>query len=193
MKKYLITPTLLNSWKYCIENGDLDKFIETLRKTEFVPNESIIKGNEFEEYMVKNYPDTKNGCYQVKVYKEIIINGIKYIIYGKTDCLKAGVITDYKYTGTYDVGKFYGSYQTAVYMEVIEEAYKMQYIISDNFDKNKLTDNWEEDKEKFNLYKEEYYRNELKIDLSEEINTFMKWLERFNLLKLFQEKWESKY
>ena len=64
MKKYLITPTLLNSWKYCVENqyGTLEDFIKTLKKEEVEDKSKFVKGNEFEEYMVAHYPETKNGC-----------------------------------------------------------------------------------------------------------------------------------
>lgn len=189
MKKYLITPSLLNSWKYCIESGNLDNFLQTLNREEIQDREPLIKGNDFELYMVQNYPDTKNGCYQVKVYKEILINGIRYLIYGKLDCLKAGKITDYKYTGNYEVGKFYGSYQTAIYMELVQEAYEIEYLISNNFNKDNVIGIWEEDKKQFNLFKETYKRSELEINLEEEIRAFIKWLERLDLLKIYQEKW----
>lgn len=191
MKKYLITPSLLNSWKYCVESeyGSLEDFIKTLNKEEIENKEAFIKGNEFEDYMVKNYPETLNGCYQVKVYKNID----NFVVYGRIDCLKAGIIYDYKFTGNYDAGKFYGSYQTAVYMDLVPEAYKMQYVISNNFKKEDMTDNWEQDREQFNLFKEEYFRDDLKIDLKREINMFIQWLQKMDLLKIYQEKWESKY
>lgn len=191
MKKYLITPTLLNSWKYCVENeyGNIDDFLKVLRREQIEDTGKFEKGNDFEEYMVKNYPETLNGCYQVKLYKNID----NFVVYGKADCIKAGVITDYKFTSNYDVGKFYGSYQTAVYMELVPEAYKMEYVISNNFKKDNVVGNWEEDKEQFNLFKEEYYRNELKIDLRSEIYTFMSWLDKLGLLSVYQSNWESKY
>lgn len=191
MKRYLITPTLLNSWKYCVENqyGNLEDFIKVLKKEEAEDVSKFVKGNEFEEYMVAHYPETKNGCYQVKVYKNID----NFIVYGKIDCLKAGVITDYKHTNNYDVGKFYGSYQTAVYMELVPEAYKMQYVICNNFDKKDMVNDWEEDKTKLRIFKEEYYREELKMNLKEEIYKFIKWLEKYDLLTIYKEKWQSKY
>lgn len=198
MKKYLITPTLLNSWKYCVESdyGSLEDFIKTLNKEKITDEKKLKafkKGNEFEEYMIENYPDTMKGCYQVKVSKEIIVGGNRYLLYGKVDCLKAGVITDYKFTGVYDVGKFYGSYQTAVYLELVPEAYKMQYLISNNWQEDKVENNWEKDKYKFDLYFEDYYKKDLKVDLEQEIISFINWLDKYDLLKLFEEKWKSKY
>lgn len=191
MKKYLITPSLLNSWKYFLESeySSLEDFIKTLKREEIEDTTKFQKGNEFEEYMVNSYPDTLNGCYQVKLYKEIDIDGEKYLIYGKADCIKAGVIFDYKHTSSYDVGKFYGSYQTAIYMNLCPEAYKMQYIICNNFDKDKMLNNWNEDKEILNIFKEEYFRNEITIDLKQEIKHFLNWLKQLDLLEIYKEKW----
>ena len=193
--KYLITPTLLNSWKYCIENdyGTLESFIKTLKKEEIEDQEKFVVGNEYEAYMVAHYPATKNGCYQVKVYKEINVDNNVYLLYGKIDCLKMGEIIDYKYTSNYEVGKFYGSYQTMIYMDLVPDAIKMKYVICDNFKKEEMTGNWEEDKEKLRLYFEEYKRDELKIDLKKEIQAFIEWLEKYDLLKTYQEYWQSKY
>ena len=131
MALYYITPTLLNSWSYCIKNGTLEDFIKVLNKEEFEQSESIIKGYEFEAYMQENYEETKNGAYQVVVSKE---HG-DYLLYGKVDCLKGGIIYDYKYTKNYDVGKFFNNHQTLMYLEAVPEASKMVYLITNKFDK----------------------------------------------------------
>lgn len=131
MAKYYITPTLLNSWQYNIKNGTLEDFIKTLNKEKFEPSESIIKGYEFEAYMQENYEETKDGAYQVVVSKE---HG-DYLLYGKVDCLKGGIIYDYKYTKNYDVGKFFNNHQTLMYLEMVPEANKMVYLITNKFDK----------------------------------------------------------
>lgn len=130
MAKYYITPTLLNSWSYCIKNGTLEDFIKVLNKEKFEPNESILKGFEYERYMQENYEETLNGAYQVKVSKEYG----DYLLYGIVDCLKNGIIYDYKYTKNYDVGKFFNNHQTLMYLEMIPEASKMVYLITNKFD-----------------------------------------------------------
>lgn len=86
MAKTYITPTLLNSWSYCIKNGTLEDFIKVLNKEKFEPNESILKGFEYERYMQENYKETLNGAYQVKVSKEYG----DYLLFGIVDCLKMG-------------------------------------------------------------------------------------------------------
>ena len=123
MAKYYITPSLLNSWIYNINNGTLEDFIKVLNKEEFEPSESILKGFEFEKYMQENYEETLNGSYQVKVSKEYG----DYLLYGIIDCLKGGIIYDYKYTANYEVGKFYNNHQTLMYLEMVPEARKMVY------------------------------------------------------------------
>lgn len=130
MSKYYITPTLLNSWQYNIKNGTLEDFIKVLNKEEFESSDSIIKGYEFEAYMQENYKETLNGAYQVVVQKEYG----DYLLYGKVDCLKGGIIYDYKYTANYEVGKFFNNHQTLMYLEMVPEAKKMVYLITNKFD-----------------------------------------------------------
>lgn len=130
MAKYYITPTLLNSWQYNIKNGTLEDFIKVLNKEQFEPTESILKGFEYEKYMQENYEETKNGSYQVKVSKEYG----DYLLYGIIDCLKGGIIYDYKYTKNYEVGKFFNNNQTLMYLEMVPEAKKMIYLITNKFE-----------------------------------------------------------
>ncbi len=86
------------------------------------------------------------------------------MLYGRLDCLKAGVIYDYKFSSRYEVGKFYNNFQTSMYLELVPEAYKMSYIIT-------KTDKFNVD----DIYVEEYRREEarpIKLD----IDLFMKWI-----------------
>lgn len=191
MKKYLITPTLLNSWKYAIsldnEYGNLEDFIKVLSKEPMEETENIKIGFQFEDFMIKNYELTKNGCYQVKLSKNITTDTGEYVLYGKLDCLKAGVIYDYKYTSSYDVGKFYGSYQTLIYFELCPEASEFCYLISNNYKEDKSL-------EEINLYKEIYTRNDIEeVNINQEIDNFISWLKTNDLYNLYCEKWESIY
>ena len=98
MKKYLITASLLNSWKYAIspdnEYGTLEDFKNVLAKVPFEPTEAIMNCFKFEQFMMDNYEPTKNGCYQVKLSKNITTKPGSYLLYGILDCLKAGTIYD---------------------------------------------------------------------------------------------------
>ncbi len=212
MAKYYITPTLLNSWQYNIKNGTLEDFIKVLNKEEFEPSESILKGFEFEKYMQENYEETKNGVYQVVVSKE---HG-DYLLYGIIDCLKGGIIYDYKYTKNYDVGKFFGNHQTPMYLEIVPEASKMVYLITNKFDKKPMNEVSEEmfiDYLKFaekqnglngeipildveivgDIFREEYTKDMFPETIDSILHKFEAWLKQYNLFDLYAEKWKCKY
>ena len=191
-KKYLITPSLLNAWKYAIslenEYGNLEDFIKTLSKEKFEESDAILTGYQYEDFMIENYEPTKNGCYQVKLSKNITTKTGNYVLYGRLDCLKAGRIYDYKYTGSYDVGKFFDSYQHLIYFEICPEADEFEYLVCNNFKKDK-----ENELDNLNIYHEIYKRDEMTLDINDEIDLFINWLKTNDLLDLFHEKWESLY
>lgn len=192
--KFYITPTLLNSWSYCIKNGTLEDFIKVLNKEEFEPSESIIKGYEFEAYMQENYKETKNGAYQVPVQKE---HG-DYLLYGKVDCLKGGIIYDYKYTKNYDVGKFFNNHQTLMYLEMIPEASKMVYLITNKFEKTEYAENNFQDVKNVeyevgDIFREEYTKDMFPETIDSILHKFETWLKQYNLFELYAEKWKCKY
>ena len=47
--------------------------------------------------------------------------------------------------------------------------------------------------EELNIYHEVYNRNEVRVDLSYEIDCFIYWLKANDLYQLFCDKWESLY
>lgn len=194
MAKYYITPTLLNSWQYNIKNGTLEEFIKVLNKEKFEPSESILKGFEYEEYMQENYRETLNGAYQVKVSKE---HG-DYLLYGIIDCLKGGTIYDYKYTKNYDVGKFFNNHQTLMYLEMVPEAKKMVYLITNKFDKIEYPDNNFKDIKNIeynvgDIFREEYTKDMFPETIDSILHKFETWLKEYNLFDLYTEKWKCKY
>ena len=196
MAKYYITPTLLNSWQYNIKNGTLEDFIKVLNKEEFEPSESIIKGFEYEKYMQENFEETLGGAYQVKVSKEYE----DYLLYGIVDCLKGGIIYDYKYTKNYEVGKFFNNHQTLMYLEMVPEAKKMVYLITDKFVKEMPLSaplNYEycgEYEYKVgDIYREEYTKDMFPETIDSILHKFEEWLKQYNLFDLYTEKWKCKY
>ena len=193
MTKYYITPTLLNSWQYNIKNGTLEDFIKILNKEKFEPTESILKGFEFEKYMQENYKETLNGSYQVKVSKEYG----DYLLYGIIDCLKGGIIYDYKYTKNYDVGKFFSNHQTLMYLEMVPEASKMIYLITNKFEKIeypdiKFKDTAKVEYEVGDIFKEEYTKDLFPETIESVLHKFIEWLKAYNLYDLYTEKWKCK-
>lgn len=194
MAKYYITPTLLNSWQYNIKNGTLEDFIKVLNKEEFEPTESILKGFEYEKYMQENFKETLNGAYQVKVSKEYG----DYLLYGIIDCLKGGIIYDYKYTKNYEVGKFFNNHQTLMYLEMVPEAKKMVYLITNKFDKTKYPDlNFKDIANvKYDIgdiFREEYTKDMFPETMDSILHKFEQWLKQYKLFDLYVEKWKCKY
>lgn len=192
MKKYLITPSLLNSWHYAItldnEYGNLEDFKKVLSKEPMEETDAIKTGYQYEDFMIKNYEPTKNGCYQVKLYKNVVIDDCEYVLYGRLDCLKAGRIIDYKSKKSYAVGDFINSYQHPMYFELCPEATDFEYLICNNFKLDK-----ENNLDELNIYHEVYKRDEIRIDLKEEIRHFITWLKTNELYDLFCSNWESMY
>lgn len=177
MAEYYITPTLLNSWQYNINNGSIEDFIKTLKKEEFEKTEAIQTGFEFEKYMQENYEETKGGAYQVRVSKEYG----KYLLYGIIDCLKNGIIYDYKYSQRYEVGKYYSNNQTLMYLEMVPEATKIVYLITNKFDEVPGE-----------IFREEYRKDEFPENIETIINKFENWLKEYDLLEIYQENWRCK-
>ena len=193
MAKYHITPTLLNSWQYNIKNGTLEDFIKVLNKEEFEPSESILKGFEYEKYMQENFEETLRGAYQVKVSKE---HG-DYLLYGIIDCLKGGIIYDYKYTQNYEVGKFFNNHQTLMYLEIVPEAKKMVYLITNKFEKTEYPDlNFKDianiEYEVGDIFREEYTKDMFPETMDSILHKFKQWLKQYNLFDLYAEKWKCK-
>ena len=194
MTKYYITPTLLNSWQYNIKNGTLEDFIKVLNKEKFEPTESILKGFEYEKYMQENFEETLNGAYQVKVSKEYG----DYLLYGIIDCLKGGIIYDYKYTKNYEVGKFFNNHQTLMYLEMVPEAKKMIYLITNKFEKTEYPDLNYKDVSKVeyevgDIFREEYTKDMFPETMNSILHKLEQWLKQYNLFDLYTEKWKCKY
>lgn len=193
MAKYYITPTLLNSWQYNIKNGTLEDFIKVLNKEEFQPTESILKGFEYEKYMQENFEETLGGAYQVKISKEYG----DYLLYGIIDCLKGGIIYDYKYTQNYEVGKFFNNHQTLMYLEMIPEAKKMVYLITNKFEKTEYPDfNFNDianiEYKVGDIFREEYTKDMFPETMDSILHKFEEWLKQYDLFELYKEKWKCK-
>ena len=180
MERYLITASLLNSWQYYFnsEYATYESFLQTLKREWAETTEAQALGNEFEEWAIENYTPTLNGCYQVKAYKSYK----NYLLYGRIDCLKAGIIYDYKHTSKYEVGKFFNKPQTSMYLGIIPNANIFKYIIGTD-----KADKWNEK----NLYTETYRRDEVRpIELI--VNDFEEWLRAVNLYKVYKENWKCR-
>ena len=193
--KFLITQSLLSSWQYGIASGDLGEFKEALERKHKPPTKAMLDGQRFENVVesvatgIAIDPDhewyrpvteianiVKDGQYQVKLSRDLTIDGITFVCYGILDFLKCGVIYDTKFSKTYHVGKYLDSPQHPMYFYLCPEAYKFEYIISDG--------KW--------VYREQHTPDEI-TPIENTIRHFMAFTETFGLVDTYCENWKSKY
>ena len=195
-KPLLITQSLLSSWLYVYKTDDgYEKFIDSLHRKKQNPTTAMLDGIHFEsmvnsvcngQTMDKSHkwikgieqvvPIVKGDQQQVKVSKDVNINGVNFILYGILDFLKAGVIYDTKFSKTYSLNKYLDSPQHPMYFALVPEARRFEYIICNGI--------W--------VYRECYDKEDA-IPIEEIIKNFMKFLDRYDLVKTYCENWRSKY
>ena len=205
MFKYLITPSVLNSYQYYINDefkspaDSRADFLKTLSREKFEPNEAMQKGIDFEGHinqLTNNLPSTFNdknkeyiscvidianivngGLWQQTCKKELQVGNKEFLLYGKMDVIKRDTVYDIKFTGNYEIGKFLNSAQHLIYLYCTGLP-KFQYLISDG------KDYWIED-----------YHNHIDIEneIKSKISDFLGYLENDKEAKeMFETKWESK-
>jgi len=199
MLKYLITPSLLNSFSFYISDEwkspteSRADFLKTLSREKFEPNEAMQKGIDFENEVFgycsldKELPIVspmteigdivKGGLWQQSVKKEIKVGNQEFLLYGRTDVIKRDTIYDIKFTSNYELGKFLDSSQHLIYL-FCSDLPNFSYLISDG------KEFWRED-----------YHNHAGIEheIKSKISDFLGYLENDKEAKeMFLTKWESK-
>ena len=200
--RYLITQSLLSAWAYqfdCFEGCEEDAqaaFLRTLRREPGEQTEAILNGISFETgvYLAAaGLPDKPNPKWergtkavadiirgaqiQVKVSREITVDGMTFLLYGILDALEAGVIYDVKFMNksmnSVDVyGKYLESAQHPAYFYLVPEAMLFKYILSDGDD----------------VYIEEYRREDTR-PISAFIHDFIESIRQQGLMEIYKEKW----
>jgi hypothetical protein len=194
--RFLITQTLLSSWQwvYKLDDGYQD-FLDTLNKKPIHQTKAMLEGIRFEnvlnavlsganidpshewyEPIMELKPTLEGAQQQVKVSRDIQVNGLNFVVYGVLDFLKAGIIYDSKYSKTYHAGKYLDSPQHPSYFFIVPEAYEFQYKICDGT----------------YIYTETYRPDEVD-PIERTIGHFMDFLDRQNLVDTYTENWLSKY
>lgn len=194
--KFRITQTLLSAWlwAYKLEDG-YEKFLKTLRREKEPPTKAMLDGQHFEGMVnaaldgyeideahewsaqVKACADILAGSQkQVVLFKEITVDGVRFLLHGVLDFLHCGVITDTKFSKTYKkaetASKYMDSPQHPMYFALVPEAYEFRYLICDG---------------KY-IYEERYRPEDVK-PIEQTIREFMRFLERHGLIDLYAEKW----
>lgn len=117
----------------------------------------------------------KGGQLQFTAKRIVGDRGWDWLLYGRLDALKSGIIYDIKFSKSYERGKYIGSTQHPMYFFLIPEAYKFTYIISNG------TEVWTEN-----------YRREESVSIRSTVDSFVDWLVATDNLTLYQEKWEAR-
>lgn len=118
----------------------------------------------------------KHAQQQVRLYRDIQVGGVSFLVNGVIDYLMAGQIFDAKYSKSYRTGKYLTSPQTSFYFYLIPEARSFTYLISEG---------------KY-LYKEVYRPDEVE-PIERTIKHFMDFLDKQDLVQTYCENWRSLY
>lgn len=204
MDRFLVTHSLLYSWKRCIAPNPyedlehpvdpMEDMLTVLRREPTEVTRAMQNGLDFEdlvtEIVMGNPPDpedkwfraaaevaskVKGGVLQCKAAKPIEVDGVPLLLYGRLDCLKAGEIIDIKFSGVYERGKYFDFTQHPVYMELVPEAQKFTYVVSNGT----------------NVWTETYRRDETR-SVYPIISNFLQWLDAMGLTDLYREHWGSR-
>ena len=198
----MVTPSLLNSWLYiwlsrdnvkesandaiCLEDKqDLemqkayDEFLGTLRREQKPPNENMLRGIQYEEDCYKGLTDAspiiKGGAFQIVGKKNVVVDNVPFLMYGRLDVLKNGIIYDIKRVTRYATQKYLHSAQHGFYLDLFQDANQFTYLA---FDGNKL-------------HQETYYRGQYK-PTEAILSDFIQWLRENNLWDVYAILWSSK-
>lgn len=194
--KFLITQSLISAWQFALKLDDgYEDFLKTLRREPIQPNKAMLDGQKFENCLnatldgaeidpshewykpiTQLYGMLAGSQQQVALSRDMTIDDLDLVLYGKLDFLLAGHIYDTKYSKTYNVGKYYDSPQHLFYFALVPEASSFSYLICDG--------NY--------VYRETYYPDEVE-PVENIIHNFIQFLKRMNLLDIYKENWRSKY
>ena len=194
-KRFLITQSLISAWQWGLKLEDgYDDFLSTLRREPIKPNKAMLDGQRFENILnstLNGVPiDPAHEWYvpitdltltlwgaqqQVALSKDVTVDGINFVLYGRLDYLKAGIIYDTKFSKTYRVGKYLESPQHPMYFALVPEAREFQYKICDGT----------------YVYTETYRPDEVE-PIERTIKHFMGFLDKHNLVKTFCDNWQSR-
>lgn len=179
------------------ERDKYAEFMTTLNRLPSPPNEAMQNGIDFENLVTQisdspglfeRYAEkprwydaardiadiVRGGQFQFKARKAVSIDGMEFVLFGKLDVLKAGSIYDIKFSKSYDRGKYYGSTQHPMYLELVPEAQDFTYLVSNGAD----------------VWTETYTREETR-SIFPVIADFADWLRYQRLFPVYAEKWAA--
>jgi len=215
MTKYLITPTLINSFEYYINDefkspaDSRADFLKTLSREKFEPTEAMQKGIDFEnkifelDKMLKaDWDDLAINCIfsqETEEYKDclkniatIVKNGLwqqtckKDLHIGNKEFLLYGKMDVVKRDTVYDI-KFTSKYELGKFLD---SAQHLIYLYCTGLPKFQYLISDGED-----FWIEDYYNHaNIENEIKSKINDFLGYLENDKEAKeMFETKWGAKY
>ena len=190
--KVRITQTLISAWEYSFKTNDgYDDFIRTLNREKKQPTKAMLDGIKFENCVnnvldgatidkdhewygvVTELAEYLDGAQkQVNLFQDTTVDGQPFLLHGVLDFLKAGVIYDTKYSKTYHLNKYLLSPQHPLYLTLVPEARRFEYLVCDGT----------------YIYKEKYPRD-IVPPIEYTIKCFMSYLKQHDLWNTYIEKW----
>ena len=117
----------------------------------------------------------RGGVFQPRFNAPITVGQTEYLLHGRFDALKQGVIYDIKFASRYEYGNFFESSQHPMYFALVPEAHTYSYLIYREYE---------------GVYTETYRREETR-DISDIIAEFEVYLSAQGLTELYREKWAA--
>lgn len=155
---YWMTQSLLSAWEFYLKVDEehsqaaWDSFVSTLRREEKEPTQAMQDGILFEDMVnrlvagnpLADVPNEKwdaaarrfagrcaGGLSQVPVTGDLSVAGMDFCLYGIADYVKSGLIMDIKKVARYEYGKYQHSPQHPMYLHLLPEAKRFDYLIFD--------------------------------------------------------------
>jgi hypothetical protein len=130
---------------------------------------------EYLEAVIEIAKMTSGGFWQASLSRGIVIDGQAFVLYGRLDVLKLGII-DIKFSRTFEVGKYRNCPQVRMYMYLAPSAPDMIFAVSDG--KKVMTDS--------------FIRADVE-PIEPLVRDFWTWLQtQPSLLAIYREHWISK-
>ena len=191
---YLPLPSGLGEeGKEKLHQSRMEGFLRALERRPAKPSRANLDGIQFENMVTAccagDPPPTDHrwregvmtagkilkGCqFQVAAWRDMRIDGLDFLLYGRLDGLRAGVIYDLKFSRKYQPGKYLDSPQHPMYFACVPEASRFDYVVYTGKD----------------ICTESYQREETP-PVSFRISHFIQYLTCAGLEKTYRERWKA--
>lgn len=195
---YWMTQSLLSSWAYYLKADDefsdkaCQSFLSDLQRIPKRKTKAIQEGTDFEDAVNRTVSgenvNSKNekwgnavqrfagictgGQPQTPLTADVTVLGMEFTLYGICDYVKAGRIIDIKKVTRYEYGKYFDSPQHPMYLYLLPEAKRFDYLIFDG---------------SF-CYCETYRREDCR-SIEHTITEFVNFMKKNNLLDTYKKYW----